>query len=322
MTTHPTIGTVAMGDTEADMRLAAASIRKWMPSALPEDADGKKHFARVLAEAAADAIEQYQAALSTRPAQEPVATEERMSAVYDARVEQEATCTAAAMSQWERSQKRPDLQEKDRVRGAIEAYKRQAFAFAVLPAAPQPVLSQPEVKAEARELHNYCRILLANLDFLSEVTGESIGEEDAVIVNEIRSALCPLSDIPAKAGEVEPYGLRLQTIAAEIQALKLHPATGQEYDAGYIAARNDAFAIVHERMMQMANDPQMQHEANIFAMELLMPFDFVVADMQGIDLADDLEIEKLANRYRVPRGVMAMRIADVRTALATASEGE
>lgn len=44
----------------------------------------------------------------------------------------ERVSTGAAMSQWERSLKRPDLSEKDRVRGAIEAYKRQAFAFAVL----------------------------------------------------------------------------------------------------------------------------------------------------------------------------------------------
>ena len=44
----------------------------------------------------------------------------------------EAICTEAAMSQWERSLKRPDLTEKDRVRGAIEAYKRQAFAFNVM----------------------------------------------------------------------------------------------------------------------------------------------------------------------------------------------
>lgn len=72
----------------------------------------------------------------------------------------------------------------------------------------------------------------------------------------------------------------------------------------------------------MANDPQMQHEANIFAMELLMPFDFVVADMHGLDLSDDLEIEKLANRYRVPRGVMAMRVADVRAALSSTEGAE
>ena len=44
----------------------------------------------------------------------------------------ERVSTEAAMSQWERSLKRPDLSEKDRVLGAIEAYKRQAFAFAML----------------------------------------------------------------------------------------------------------------------------------------------------------------------------------------------
>ncbi|WFS01564.1 hypothetical protein [Rhizobium tumorigenes] len=40
----------------------------------------------------------------------------------------------------------------------------------------------------------------------------------------------------------------LPAIAAKIQALTLHPATSQEYDAGYIAARNDAFAIVQEEI--------------------------------------------------------------------------
>jgi hypothetical protein len=45
----------------------------------------------------------------------------------------ENLCTEAAMAQWEKSLKRPDLQEKDRVRGAIEAYKRQAFALRMRP---------------------------------------------------------------------------------------------------------------------------------------------------------------------------------------------
>lgn len=73
----------------------------------------------------------------------------------------------------------------------------------------------------------------------------------------------------------------------------------------------------------MAHDASMEHEANIFAMELLMPFDLVVQDMKGLDLTDDQELEKLATRYRVPRGVMAMRIADVRAELVdhTTTEG-
>ncbi|MBO9194376.1 hypothetical protein J5277_09685 [Rhizobium sp. 16-449-1b] len=54
---------------------------------------------------------------------------------------QEKICTDAAMAQWEASTKRPDLSEKDRVRGAIEAYKRQAFAFEVLTAKAEPSVS-------------------------------------------------------------------------------------------------------------------------------------------------------------------------------------
>jgi len=60
------------------------------------------------------------------------ATEAELQAAHDSLVIEEKICTDTAMSQWERSLKRTDLQEKDRVRGAIEAYKRQAFAFYML----------------------------------------------------------------------------------------------------------------------------------------------------------------------------------------------
>lgn len=42
---------------------------------------------------------------------------------------EEKTCELRAMDQWKASLKRPDLSEEDRVRGAIEAYQRQAFVF-------------------------------------------------------------------------------------------------------------------------------------------------------------------------------------------------
>lgn len=65
----------------------------------------------------------------------------------------EKVSTEAAMSQWERSLKRPDLCEKDRVRGAIEAYKRQAFAFAISPTPPAaPVRAFDQIVA-ARKAH-------------------------------------------------------------------------------------------------------------------------------------------------------------------------
>lgn len=40
-----------------DLRLAAASIREWMPETLPSDEQGKVNFARALAESAAETIE-------------------------------------------------------------------------------------------------------------------------------------------------------------------------------------------------------------------------------------------------------------------------
>lgn len=42
-----------------NMRLAAAAIREWMPETLPANEAGQVHFARALAESAAEAIEQF-----------------------------------------------------------------------------------------------------------------------------------------------------------------------------------------------------------------------------------------------------------------------
>ena len=46
--------------------------------------------------------------------------------------EDEEIATRAAMAQWHASLKRDDLSDEDRVRGAIEAYKRQWFTFQVI----------------------------------------------------------------------------------------------------------------------------------------------------------------------------------------------
>lgn len=56
-------------------------------------------------------------------------------------------------------------------------------------------------------------------------------------------------------------------------------------------------------------------EANAFAMELLMPFDWIVRDANGLDLCDERAVEKLAKKYRVATTVMAVRIGEVRREL-------
>ena len=55
-------------------------------------------------------------------------------------------------------------------------------------------------------------------------------------------------------------------------------------------------------------------EANAFAMELLMPTEFLRRDLKqmgGIDLADDRQVEKLAKKYRVSVSLMAIRIGQL-----------
>jgi Zn-dependent peptidase ImmA (M78 family) len=56
----------------------------------------------------------------------------------------------------------------------------------------------------------------------------------------------------------------------------------------------------------------MEREANLFAMELLMPTAFMMEDLKdGIDIEDSKEIARLAKRYKVSEQLMSMRIAQL-----------
>ena len=57
---------------------------------------------------------------------------------------------------------------------------------------------------------------------------------------------------------------------------------------------------------------EMDREANEFAMQLLVPTDFLRADLEkigGIDIENGKAVEKLAKKYRVSMQVMTIRIA-------------
>lgn len=56
----------------------------------------------------------------------------------------------------------------------------------------------------------------------------------------------------------------------------------------------------------------MDAEATAFAMELLMPREWVLRDSKGLDLLDEPAVEKLAKRYRVSPTLMAIRIGELR----------
>lgn len=53
-------------------------------------------------------------------------------------------------------------------------------------------------------------------------------------------------------------------------------------------------------------------EANDFALELLMPADWLLRDAHGLDLTDDEGVAKLARKYKVPTAAMAYRLGELR----------
>ena len=58
----------------------------------------------------------------------------------------------------------------------------------------------------------------------------------------------------------------------------------------------------------------MDSEANAFAMELLMPENWLrrdVAKMGGIDIEDDKKVKKLAERYKVSVQAMTVRLGQI-----------
>ncbi len=62
------------------------------------------------------------------------------------------------------------------------------------------------------------------------------------------------------------------------------------------------------------NRDDMEREANYFARCLLMPRDFVLADLKlagGMDICDDDAVKVLAKKYGVSISMMALRIHEV-----------
>lgn len=63
----------------------------------------------------------------------------------------------------------------------------------------------------------------------------------------------------------------------------------------------------------MAYNSLMEKEANLFAMELLMPEKFLREDIgpDGVDVFDDATINQLARKYKVPASVMTARLVQL-----------
>ena len=61
----------------------------------------------------------------------------------------------------------------------------------------------------------------------------------------------------------------------------------------------------------MTDDILMEDEANAFAIELLMPEEWIRRDAKGIALLDTLAVEKLAKLYQVSVPLMSYRIGQL-----------
>lgn len=64
----------------------------------------------------------------------------------------------------------------------------------------------------------------------------------------------------------------------------------------------------------MTPEQAMEAEANAFAMELLMPREWLLADIKklgGVDIEDEKAMARLAKKYGVSLTVMALRIGQL-----------
>jgi len=55
-----------------------------------------------------------------------------------------------------------------------------------------------------------------------------------------------------------------------------------------------------------------EEEANEFAMELLMPSEWLARDAGDLDLTDDIAVATLAKKYQVPAATLAFRVGELR----------
>jgi hypothetical protein len=214
MADEPTIGTVAMGDTEAVIREALTDLlaselgdtysctRVWSAwgygTMTQDDFEPAEERAGEIADSILRAIPAIAAALSTRPAQEPVAIVPPYCSGSALSFDHGVLHVSKDGSGYIAINEEDFVLEDDRCEGpdgpegsvhwitrmdASEIIALRDFLNGNAVPAPQPVLSQPEVKA---------------------VTGDqNCGCDGAWDTDGCPKCVSPLSDIPAQAGEDE-----------------------------------------------------------------------------------------------------------------------
>ncbi|MCC2102681.1 MAG: ImmA/IrrE family metallo-endopeptidase [Hyphomicrobiales bacterium] len=95
------------------------------------------------------------------------------------------------------------------------------------------------------------------------------------------------------------------TIAHEIGHLALHKGEAVHVDEKFPIYFRDGRSTTAENVLEI--------EANAFAANLLMPADWLRADLDSmrIDFSDDEALVRLADRYQVSTQAMALRLASL-----------
>lgn len=98
------------------------------------------------------------------------------------------------------------------------------------------------------------------------------------------------------------------TIAHEIGHLLLHDHEDLHVD------RNASFLVMRRDGHSSTGESHIEREANLFAAELLMPFDFLLQDLEGADtlnFGNDGAIADLAAKYKVSAQAMSIRLGSL-----------
>lgn len=108
-----------------------------------------------------------------------------------------------------------------------------------------------------------------------------------------------------------PIARQRFTIGHELGHLILHERAGDQVfiDAQMrVYRRDDVPGSVRYTSPDSQTTPQQEREANLFASALLMPLPMLKEAARTLDLADEVGVAELANRFRVSEQAMSIRL--------------
>lgn len=160
-------------------------------------------------------------------------------------------------------------------------------------AAAEKLLRRANVLGPAVPVESIARMIGAELRYAPYA-----GDMSGLVFREQGRAIIGVNALHAKTRQ-------RFTIAHEIGHIQLHADEEFHLDRDYRAYRRD--------LPETETPNPLEVDANMFAAELLMPPDFLSRDLAGhrVDVEDDQELAKLADRYKVSLQAMIIRLTSL-----------